>query len=224
MKTKLNNKGMSLVELLIAIAIAAVVSTLIVTMMTSGTSMFGKESQNIDLQNELQIVQNQISDRLKEAKAINIVKSGDNIRIYTGDVNKVNNKLVTEGSGEKYTDCIITYKDNKLYVTNSYMEDIPEGYLLSDEVLDFDIDIGTIPTEYTTNETDAGGNVSEITKEYYANPITVHVKIKLGTERKNKEITMKVKIRNEIETFNIYNVTSFDSYLTGIEPLVLEIR
>lgn len=229
MNTKLNNKGMSLIELVIAIAIASVVSFLIVTMMVSSTTMFRQESSKIDVQNDLQVLQNQITDALREAKEINIVKCGDSIRIYTGAVNTTTNQLVAEpvagGSVEKYTDVIITYKDNVLYITSAYMEDIPKGYILSENVSDFDISISGSPIGYTEDVTDSLGVVSgTIYKEYYDNPITVNVSLKIGTGDKMKNADMTVQVRNKIKTFNVYSPTSFDQYLSGVTPTVYELR
>lgn len=224
MSVKLNNKGMSLVELLIAIAIASVVSMLVVVMMTEGTSMFGKESKKIDLQNEIQVVENHLTDTFMEAKAINVVKCGEDVRIYTGKVNTTTNALMAEGSGESYTDCILTYKEDKLYITGTYMETIPDGYLLSENILDFSIDIATEPSSESSLVTNADGSQSSVTTYYYESPISVKLTMTVGTEDNNKEIDMIIKIRNNIDEYNIYTVDNLDTYLSGVTPTKLDIR
>lgn len=224
MKVKLNNKGVTLVELIIAVAIAAVVSTLIVTMIVSSSNMFSRESKVIDGQNEMQIVQNQITDRLREAKEINVVKCGDAIRIYTGEVDLDTNKLVAEGSSGKYTDCIITYIDKKLYVTSSYMTNIPEGYLLADDVSQFEIAIATDGEAYTEYETDASNNPYEVTRYYYDNPISVTIKMDVGTGDAKKNADLTVKLRNEIDVYRTYNVATFNALLKGVTPTELDLR
>ncbi len=224
MDTKLNNKGMSLVELLIAITIASVVSMLIIVMMTEGTSMFRKESSNIDLQNEVQVVKNHLTDTFMEAKEIHLVKSGDEIRIYTGAVDTTTNALKAEGSGESYTDSILTYTDNKLYITGTYMETIPDGYLLSENILEFDIDIATTPLSEETLVLNEDGSHNVVTKNYYEGPISIKLTLTVGTEDKNKEMELPIKIRNDIDVYNIYEVGSLDSYLSGVTPTVLDIR
>lgn len=224
MKVKLNNKGVTLLEVIIAVAIAAVVSTLIVTMIVSSSNMFSRESKVIDGQNEMQVVQNQITDRFREAKEINVVKCGDAVRIYTGEVDLDTNKLVVEGSGVKYTDCIITYVDNKLYVTNSYMTTIPEGYLLADDVSQFEISIATDAEAYTQYETDDMNNPYEVTKYYYDNPISVTIKMDIGTGDAKKNADLTVKLRNEIDVYRTYSVTDFSSLLKGVTPTELDLR
>lgn len=232
MDLKLNNKGLSLVELIIAVAIAAMVSTLIITMISSSSNMFRRESQVIDGQNEKQIVQNQIIDRLREAKEIHIVKCGDAVRIYTGPVDKTTNKLVAEGSTGKYTDSIITYVDNKIYITNKYFESIPEGYLLSDNISQFDISLVTDKVEYTEQVTDASGtvvldlegNIQYVTKYYYENPLTVSVKIDIENADNTKSADMTVRLRNEIEVYATYSVSSMTATLDSATETVLDMR
>ncbi len=223
MNIKLDNKGMSLMELLIAVAIASVVSLLIVTMMTSSSTMFRRESEVIDVQNDLQVVQNQVRDALMEAKEISIVKSGDSVRIYTGAVDTATNKLTSEGNTG--TECIITYKDDVLYLSNSYMTDIPKGYILSENVTDFDISIAGTPIEYTEEITDSNGNyVGSVDKEYYDNPISVDVTLKVGTGSNAKNADMTVKLRNKVKNFYVYNPEEFNAYLSGVTATEYELR
>lgn len=225
MNIKSNNKGLSLVELLIAIAIAAVVSTLIITMITSSSSMFRNESKKIDVQNDMQIVQNQVADALRQATAISVVKSGDSIRIYTGEINDVTNQLTAEyGSETTYPDSIITYEDNVLYITSSYMETIPKGYILSENVTDFDISIGEDSISYTEVTKDAAGNEVTVNKSYYTNPLTLDITIKIedGGEQKNADMT--VQIRNKIEKYNVYSPSSLNAPLNTAAVTTYELR
>jgi len=223
MNIKLDNRGMSLMELLIAVAIASVVSLLIVTMMTSSSTMFRRESKVIDVQNDLQVVQNQVRDALMEAKEITIVKTGDYIRIYTGAVDTTTNKLTSEGTAG--TESIITYKDNVLYLTSSYMTDIPKGYILSEDVTDFDISISGSPIGYTEEITDSNGNITGTQdKEYYDNPISVKVTLKIGTGDNEKNADMTVQLRNKVERFYVYNPGNFNQYLSGVTPTEYELR
>lgn len=225
MNIKSNNKGLSLMELLIAIAIAAVVSTLIATMIASSSSMFRKESNKIDVQNDMQIVQNKIADALRQAKSISVVKCGDSIRIYTGPINTSTNQLTAEyGSETSYPDCIITYENNTLYVTSSYMETIPKGYILSENVTDFDITLSEDPIGYTEKATVAGGGTTVINKSYYANPLTVELTIRIGTGQEQKNADMMVKVRNKIKTYEVYTPSTFNMELSGVTPTKYELR
>ncbi len=223
MNTKLNNKGMSLIELLVVMAIASIVSLLIITMMSEGTSMFSKESKKIDLQNEIQVVQNQLTEKFMEAKAINVVKCGDSVRIYTGKVNTTTNGLEVEGESG-YTDSIITYQDGNLYVTGTYMQDIPDGYLLSGNVMAFKVDIATDAESETELVINEDGSSSMATTYYYDNPISIKLTMTIGTEHNNKDVDMTIKLRNKIDEYNIYEVSDFYTYLSGVTPTTLDIR
>ncbi len=225
MKIQSNNKGLSLVELLIAIAIAAVVSTLIVTMIASSSSMFRNESEKIDVQNDMQIVQNQIADALRQATSITVVKSGDSIRIYTGEVNDVTNQLTAEyGSESSYPDSIITYEDNVLYITSSYMESIPKGYILSENVTSFDISIGESAINYTEAGTNEAGERVTVNKSYYTNPLTLDVTIKIGSGKEQKNADMTVLIRNELDGYVEYSLSEFNDQLNEGTSTEYELR
>ncbi|MBP3339604.1 MAG: prepilin-type N-terminal cleavage/methylation domain-containing protein [Lachnospiraceae bacterium] len=224
MNTKLNDKGFSLVELLVAMAIAAIVSTLIISMMISSTSMFKNENEQIDLQNELQIVQNQLTEKFMEAKAINVVKCGDDVRIYTGEIDINTNKLLVESEAGKHTECVITYTDGKLYLTGKYMDSIPDGYLLSENVLDFDIDIATVPGEEEMIVKNEDNSYSTVTRYFYDNPISIKLTLKIGTEKENKTDELVLKIRNKIDDYRIYSVSSFNGTLAGVKPTELDLR
>lgn len=61
-KINVNNKGFSLVELIIAIAILTVVSGIILSFMNTSSNVFRRNSADVDIQTEAQMVANSISD------------------------------------------------------------------------------------------------------------------------------------------------------------------
>lgn len=85
---KLNNKGFSLVELLIAVAIAGIVAGSVFGFMTVGARTFGQSSSDVHLQNEAQLAFNQIQDMIIDTVVgIDYVYiTGDN---FSDDSNKV---------------------------------------------------------------------------------------------------------------------------------------
>lgn len=225
MTKKLDNRGISLVEIIIAVAIASIVSLLIATMLSNGSYWFTRENQKVDLQNDLQIVSNQLNDRFQEAKEIHIVKCDGAIRIYTGEIDPLTNNLVEQNKGtEKYTDSVITYMDNKLYITKGYMENIPEGYMIADNVMEFDVNIATKPETKEEQETLENGEEVTVEKKYYEAPITVEIKMKMGTDNRYKESATVVKIRNNIDVFKVYKPAAFTQKLESVVPTVYDIR
>ena len=67
-----NNKGMSLVELIIAIAMLALVITAIAGLMSSNTLTFKKQKSDVFVQNTAQETYNRLTDAIMQAKEIEI--------------------------------------------------------------------------------------------------------------------------------------------------------
>lgn len=83
-----NNKGITLVELLVALSIGAILLTGLSTMLISSLTMTGKSNITIDLQREAQATINLISDSSMEATGLKIVENsstGQTQIMYLGD-------------------------------------------------------------------------------------------------------------------------------------------
>lgn len=193
---KQNNKGISLVELLVAIAVSGIILVMIGVVITEGTKHFKEESIRASLQNELQMVNSQLTQTIMEASMLDIVNGSDKI-IYTGEISSVDNELLIVNGTEK----IITVKNNNLYITNFNDTDgtkLTSGYSVSSNVEDFQISIdeGCL----VENETDSDGNLIE---DYYTNPLIIKINISL----KKSDITvngeMSVRLRNDISQVTV---------------------
>lgn len=69
-RKKLNNKGFSLVELLVAMAIASVVAGSIGYLLVTSLRMYNNEVTDVSLQQELQMTLNQVMDYAMESEAV----------------------------------------------------------------------------------------------------------------------------------------------------------
>ncbi|MBR4719017.1 MAG: prepilin-type N-terminal cleavage/methylation domain-containing protein [Lachnospiraceae bacterium] len=126
-KKTINNNGFSLVELLIAIAIASIVGASVFGFMTVGAKTFGSESTDVHLQNEAQLAFNQIQDLMIDTVVgIDYVYVADD---FSDDSHKITTdaelpatikgkKLImynTSGSGRNIYEIVWKADDQKLY-------------------------------------------------------------------------------------------------------------
>lgn len=79
-----NNKGMSLVEVIISVAIVSIVLVTITSFMVTGTKLFGNSSNEIELQRNAQLVLNNIENRIVDAQlGANFEGGGTDFRVLT---------------------------------------------------------------------------------------------------------------------------------------------
>lgn len=69
MRLHKNNSGITLVELIISIAIAAIVLSMVALMINSAANSFKRTNEDVDIQMESQIAMNQLSTYIMEATA-----------------------------------------------------------------------------------------------------------------------------------------------------------
>ena len=80
---KKNNKGFSLVELMIALAISGIVMTALVLLVVQSVNGYGKQTALAQIQSDVDVSLNQISKNVLEADLIKLIKTDDgNIRCY----------------------------------------------------------------------------------------------------------------------------------------------
>lgn len=120
--SKLNNKGFSLIELLVAMAIGSIVLSAVLLLLTQGLKGYTKQTLTSQLEDEANLALNQISDAIMEADCIKV--SSD-----TG-----NYSLVTKDSTTTYE---YNATDHKVYLTT-----IPgaSGSLVCSHVDEFEVD------------------------------------------------------------------------------------
>lgn len=93
---KHNNKGFTLTEVLVALAVSSVVITIVIAFISQGSRFYKTQSNTINLQNELQETSNVITDTLQEATYLSIISNSKNLEVYTGSYEiKEGKKLFT---------------------------------------------------------------------------------------------------------------------------------
>ena len=220
-KSKLgkDNKGFSLVELLVAITISAIVAGGIGYLLTTSLRMYNKDTVDVTLQQELQITLNQIVDYAMESETI--VADFDStypnyLALGTFDKTKLNAQIIWQDG-------------NKLYLKKTTVDD----FCLSSNPADADfrkIDKSKIesliPSAGTSSDanllaqyvtafkvTGIGGIVEvkdesgNVTGHAYENPLSIILELKfkksVATADRNKKVEDTVSLRNKV-TNDIY--------------------
>ncbi len=219
---KQNNKGLSLVELLVAISIGAIVAGSIAALMTFAIRMYRNESVNTQLQYELQSNLNMMMDEIMSAQTL--VVDQNNIAITTmgeaytkyalfGTVRStgfegvifVSSAAGSDGTFKVYMDRITsTLTDPKEVAAAAYTSvtahfaDDPNPYLLGEFVTRFVIQPDPHSTCFSVDPKDS-------TKHLYTNPVSVSVELDFkkkgwGDKEYKKHVKDEVYLRNRLSS------------------------
>lgn len=178
---KKDNKGFSLVELLIAIAISSIVLMALVMLITQAVRSYTKQTALAQIQSDADISLNQMSKNILEATEIKIEKlnNGD-VTIYTNKViEKKNNVEVGIEWGYYYES-----STQQLWYTNSNKSEMS---LVCDNVTSFDVRISKDSIDFDT------ATIKSIDR----NPQIV---ISLGLQRMNEKriVSRTFSTRNQL--------------------------
>lgn len=205
---KHNNKGFTLTEVLVALAVSSVVITIVIAFISQGSRFYKTQSNTINLQNELQETSNVITDTLQEATYLSIISDSKNLKVYTGSYDiKEGKKLFTSDKGSsRYilrdgTGIYVFDKADLNYVTE---KDKP-GYRYSDNIEAITISVSD------KCKTKVGES------EVITQPVMLDVYIKVThndmSRFENKTITLRNKISSLEINGAIYTLGSNGSQL-----------
>ncbi|WP_443662172.1 PilW family protein [Eshraghiella crossota] len=209
---KHNNKGFTLTEVLVALAVSSVVITIVIAFISQGSRFYKTQSNTINLQNELQETSNVITDTLQEATYLSITSNSKNLEVYTGSYEiKERKKLFTSVKGSsRYilrdgTGIYVFDKADTRYITE---KDKP-GYRYSNNIEEITVNISD---KCKTEVADS---------EVITQPVMLDVYIKVthnDTSRfENKTITLRNKIQSLEVNGELYQIGSNGSQLVHVE-------
>lgn len=209
---KHNNKGFTLTEVLVALAVSSVVITIVIAFISQGSRFYKTQSNTINLQNELQETSNVITDTLQEATYLSITSNSKNLEVYTGSISiKEGKKLFTSVKGSSR---YILRDGTGIYVfdkadTDYINEKDKPGYRYSNNIEEITVNISD---KCKTKVADS---------EVITQPVMLDVYIKVthnDTSRfENKTITLRNKIQSLEVNGELYQIGSNGSQLVHVE-------
>ena len=104
-RRKLNNKGLTLIEMVVAIAIIGIFSTVVMTFITSGANFYRKVSLTTKLQSDMQTTLESIENLILDTNVKITYRSGQaSISNDLGNTASVNKELMLERTNEEDPD------------------------------------------------------------------------------------------------------------------------
>ena len=216
----MKNKGFTLIELIVAMAVGSIVLLMVSIMLVRGTNIFRSENDEVNMRNDYQIVRNQLDQAIMEATAISVEKrvvSGKvkEIIIYTGQIDPETRALVDN----KTTERVITYNvdDRSIYISGSYEHYKAEGNCICNMVENFDIEL-----DKSSEKKDKDG------KAYYPNPIRINITLALKQKKSVINSSFSINLRNRLKDDYIVYITSGAgqklSSVTGSNKTVYDVK
>ncbi len=193
----MNNKGLSLIELLVAMAVSAIVITMISFLLIRGTTQYERINTEITLQDESQIIMNHLKQAFMEATFLHINNEGK--EVYTGDIDSSLELKIVNG-----TERHILVEDNKLYIISKNGVTDKKGYTISSLIKDFKIEFDESCKYYTTPDVNLPSVLSG-----YKNPLVLKVSYTLEKGKETKTQTALIKLRNNISVVKIDGIEQY---------------
>lgn len=143
LKVKPDNKGFTLVELIITVAIMTLIGVALVGIMTSNTVAFRKTKSDLDVQNVAEDTFNKISNDIMQAKAVYIrTTSGDEYKT------KLNTTYITNDDRDLYNLFNSVYTTTGASDFNSLKVDNPSAGASAPKYLFTQLDISELGIGY----------------------------------------------------------------------------
>ena len=195
-RKRLNNKGFSLMEVLVALAVSATVITIVGSFITQGSKFYSKTGNSVNLQNELQELSNVVCDSLQEATYLEIQNGTSKMDVYTGSYTVVNDiNIFDPGKGVDVSRSRLIHWDG----SNAYVFDNASLSMISDNDKK-----GYCYLKYVSK---INISVSEKCKsknaDGYTQPLMLDVTITVSNKGTERSETKNITLRNKISKLRI---------------------
>ena len=194
------NKGMSLLEILVSVAISMIVMVVAATFISNGSIFFKKQSGTIDVQNELMECSNMINDALLQSTdtlEINTGAGAGGAKIYTGTYNLTENKFTSGKGYARYIEWNSSTQD--LYVMDVLNMSDPElkkGYRMGDHVSAISI---SISEKCEVVQLDSSIR--------YKQPLILEFSVTITDEDESRSDSRVVTLRNELKELKLNGIS-----------------
>lgn len=142
--SKLNNAGISLVEILVTIAILGVVGGIVIGFLQSGTKSYQNTDREVDMQYDAQVLLNQVGDYVINANS-GLKQKDNTVYIYNTNENTLETEILSWDSQEQ----ILYYE--KTEKVNETERPVVDKTVLSKNVSQFSVDLAKADAERKVN-------------------------------------------------------------------------
>lgn len=210
-KLKNNNSGISLVELLVAMAIGGIAVSAVVILLSQGVRGYTSQTISTQLQDDANVTVNNITDAVMEANYIDLLNNSTNSLYFSTKADGVDgnaysydpvSKTLYLGTSKVINNPTITTEFDGSSVLCKNVEEF--------KVEIFDSSVSTVSYSYV-------GSMGTITGDKIVainNPVRIKVTLKLKLNGSVREVNRVITVRNEISTIyaNGISVTDITTY------------
>ena len=181
------NKGFSLVEILVALAVGSIVLAAVTMLIIMGVNNYRKETANASAQNEANIAMNQIADNIMEADCFTVKENSDGTTEY---IVKYSEETVKDESGIEST----------VINETKYRYDPSKGTICygNDAVLCQDVEEFKIYILSSSLKKNDKGEYVDVN-----NPFRVMISLKVSKMKVDRAITREISFRNDIDVVTL---------------------
>ncbi len=197
-----NNKGFSLVELLIALAVGGIVLSALTILIQNSVHNFTRQTVSAQLQNDADVALNQIENDIMEADMLVMYHSGSTSSgydYYLTEYSQVDNSRYCGYIWDKTSK--ILYYSNDFYALSENPLNVSNISVACEHVADFSIKLNSKCVSEEEKEQPTASPTDPV-KTRKAVVITQNIKvkanIKLSNQNVNRDVTREISLRNSL--------------------------
>lgn len=204
---KLNNKGLSLIELLVALAISSIILAAVTLLMSNGVFGYNKQTTMSTLQDDANLTMNHVINAIMEANYIDLVQTEDGANTYTFVTH--NGSTDSGIASNKY---IFDAATQTVYVAD-IGDDLDEASPLCTRVKKFLVQITEDSFNFSNNlESGTIASVSDV--------VQFKVTIVLESNSTQREVIRYTNVRNKLDLDTLKLSSLLSEGVSDIKGLV----